>query len=958
MSYWNARSVANKTASLYDYLSNGNCDLLILTETWLRKIEDDLDENKVTLSKLLPDGFQIKHTPRPDWRIGGGVAVIFSDTLSTKVQTCFTQKKFQQFESMSIRMNLRNTSFYLTVIYRPPPSQRNNLKLKCFWKDWSELLSLHARNNSDFIIVGDLNLHLDVANDHNTLKFNSLIEEFNLKQHIQEKTHVQGHTLDILITNSTSEIASEIAVFDPYFCNDSGQPVKDHFMIKWHMKGTKKIVTPEKFVTRDWKNLCHNRFNQDLTKALSESISQSTDLVKTYFDVLEGLRDEHVPLKTKKKSYKLNPWYSDELRAMKTKRRQLERKWIKSQSSSDNHLYKQQCYEYYKCLRKTIISYNRNLISENNSDQKKLHSIANKLLGNQSKVQYPECSSIKELADSFMNFFINKVKGIREELPVNSSLPNIRNHSVPQLSTFEIATEAEILRLVQSMANKHCKLDPVPTWVLKKHLDQLIPLITKIINQSLETGIVHPLLKSAIIRPILKNPNLDHTKFENFRPVSNLPFLAKVLEKVVYTRLNNHLTTNHLLQVNQSAYKKYHSTETVMIKIQNDILTSLDKDKVVALVTLDISAAFDTVDQHRLLNCFNSTYGLSGTVLQWMKSYLSNRTQRVLLHNCESFVALLEHGFPQGAVLAGILYNMYSSPLHTEVESHPVDHHSYADDNNFYIAFSIKNKDAALDSLQDCLGSAKNWLNTNLLQVNDDKTKVIYFTPRKDTSFVQNPITVGAYQIFPTTPIKYLGIHIDSLLNLEIHINKLTSTAYFYLRNISKIRKYLDTDSAKSLVQSVVVSRIDYCNSLLSKAPQRLTNKLQRVQNHAARIIYKKKKRDHITPVLKELHWLPVRSRIDFKILLLTYKCLIGVAPLYLRDLISYYSPPRNLRSNTVLTGTLVLHRFNRLKHGGRAFSVVAPQLWNRLPTEIRNANTVLSFKSMLKTHLFRQFFE
>ena len=123
MSYWNARSVANKTASLYDYLSNGNCDLLILTETWLRKIEDDLDENKVTLSKLLPDGFQIKHTPRPDGRIGGGVAVIFSDTLSTKVQTCFTQKKFQQFESMSIRMNLRNTSFYLTVIYRPPPSR-------------------------------------------------------------------------------------------------------------------------------------------------------------------------------------------------------------------------------------------------------------------------------------------------------------------------------------------------------------------------------------------------------------------------------------------------------------------------------------------------------------------------------------------------------------------------------------------------------------------------------------------------------------------------------------------------------------------------------------------------------------------------------------------------------------------------------------------------------------------
>ena len=189
-----------------------------------------------------------------------------------------------------------------------------------------------------------------------------------------------------------------------------------------------------------------------------------------------------------------------------------------------------------------------------------------------------------------------------------------------------------------------------------------------------------------------------------------------------------------------------------MLKIQNDILSYLDQDKIVALVTLDISAAFDTVDHQRLLNCFKFTYGITGTALKWLESYLSGRTQRVSIDNHESFIALLEYGFPQGAVLAGILYNMYSGPLHIELKKHPVDHHAYADDKGTYIAFTIKNQDSAVRSLQNCVNSAKDWLNTNLLQVNDDKTKIIYFTPKKDTSFIKNPIFAGSDMISEKIP--------------------------------------------------------------------------------------------------------------------------------------------------------------------------------------------------------------
>ena len=588
---------------------------------------------------------------------------------------------------MSLVLNLSNTSFCLTVIYRPPPSRRNNLKLKSFWKEWADLLTLHISSNFDFVIVGDLNLHLDIANSSNTSKFLSILDEFNLTQHIQEKTHVDGHTLDILVTSSSSDIASQISVFDLNFCTDKGEPIKDHYAIKWNMIGAKKEVQEEKFATRSWKNFCHESFGVDLNISLLASINKSSDLVITYNSILEDLIETHAPLKIKTKSRKLNPWYSDDLKVMKRRRRQLERKAKKSKSNADKYLYKQNCHAYYRHLRISVLNHNKKLISDTNGDQKKLHSIANKLLGNSIKPKYPDSTSNKELADSFMKFFIEKVKLIREDLPVNSNhnhtptLYSSGTNSPPILSSFEPATETEITELIKSMPSKQCKLDPVPTWVLKKHLNSLVPVITEIVNQSLMSGVVHPSLKSAVIRPILKSPTLDHNKFENFRPVSNLPFLAKVLEKVVYNRLNTHLETNQLLPCNQSAYKKCHSTETAILKVQNDILTSLDQDKVVALILLDISAAFDTVDHHRLLECFSSNYGLTGTVLKWMESYLSNRSQKVSVYNCESFTSQMEHGFPQGAVLAGILYNMYSAPLHKEVQKHPPDHHGYADDN-------------------------------------------------------------------------------------------------------------------------------------------------------------------------------------------------------------------------------------------------------------------------------------
>ena len=189
-------------------------------------------------------------------------------------------------------------------------------------------------------------------------------------------------------------------------------------------------------------------------------------------------------------------------------------------------------------------------------------------------------------------------------------------------------------------------------------------------------------------------------------------------------------------------------------------------------------------------------------------------------------------------------------------------------------------------------------------------------------------------------------------MNVSAHVSKVIKSANYQLRNIGKIRKILNTDTTKSAIVSLVTSRLDYCHGLLCGIINELLCRLQKVQNNAVRVASRSKKYDHITPVLKDLHWLPIRKRIEFKILLLTFKCMQGCAPLYLRKLLVKQANTRTLRSNVLQIPNTNLKRF-----GDKAFCAYAPRLWNELPDNIKAADSVQNFKKQLKTLLFRKEF-
>ena len=528
-------------------------------------------------------------------------------------------------------------------------------------------------------------------------------------------------------------------------------------------------------------------------------------------------------------------------------------------------------------------------------------------------------------------------------------------------SRFKLASVEDIKKLISKSNNKTCDLDVTPTAIIKSFSDQLAPAITIIINKSLETGTVPSSYKKGIVIPSLKKPSLDSSLKQSFRPVTNLINMSKLLEKVVSKQLVEHLNENKLLPSSQSAYRKKFSTETSLLNLTNKVLYNLDKGRCTLLVKLDISAAFDTVDHQRLLHRYSQYFGLSETVLLWMKSYLSGRSQIIQVGSAKSKEQPVCTGFPQGVTLAGIKYNMFSTPVHDIADKHEVDHEGYADDSNLFVSFDICDvveTSSAVEKLEACLSDLCSWMLINRLKLNSSKTEVILFYPPRLENIVATSglrISMSGHDLDIKKQIETLGVILDCNMKMEKQVNNVSKVSFFHLRKITRVRNRLNQNISRTLVTTLVTSRMDYCNSLLCSLPKKSIKKLQKAQNAAAKAITLATRRQHVTPILRKLHWLPISYRADYKVLLLTYRMLNSMAPESLASLITKYEPRRNLRSAS--ENFLKRPCIPKNKYGHRAMSNVAPFLWNSLPSAVRQATSVGAFKTMLKTHFFTEHF-
>src|SRR6478609_9754728 len=284
----------------------------------------------------------------------------------------------------------------------------------------------------------------------------------------------------------------------------------------------------------------------------------------------------------------------------------------------------------------------------------------NSLLSRTLPESLPTFSSASNLVTSFLNFFTDKITKLSASFP---SVPLISPHCPPpvlppNLFQFLPATTAEVRKIILTSSSTTCCLDSIPTSLLKSCIDVLITPITTLVNLSLSEGSFPANFKTATVRPLLKKHSLPHEDLSSYRPISNLNFVSKVLERLIHTRLTNYLQSFPSLCPFQSAYRRCHSTETALIRIHNDLALAINQQKVSALVLLDLSAAFDTIDHHILIQRLTSTFGISGSALSLLSSYLVNRSQFVSIGSSCSASSDLHTGVPQGSVLGPLLFTL------------------------------------------------------------------------------------------------------------------------------------------------------------------------------------------------------------------------------------------------------------------------------------------------------------
>ena len=663
------------------------------------------------------------------------------------------------------------------------------------------------------------------------------------------------------------------------------------------------------------------------------------------------------PLKLAKSSAsssKPPPWINDRVRSIRRSCRQAERKW-KSSKDLQNHIAMKTLLKELNCIiKEERAKYFSNLIASNHRNPRVLFSTINSLL-HRSPVPSEIVSS--ERCEAFQAFFLDKVSTIRAQIiPLLCTLP----HRVvgQTLNSFVPVSQSDLLKIISSMKSSFSPADALPSRFLKEASPFLSTDILAIFNKSLSSGVIPSIFKSAIVQPLLKKSNLDSSNLNNFRPISKLPFLSKALEKVVYSQLLTFLNDNALFELFQSGFRSQHSTETALLKVLNDIRMNSDVGKCTVLMLLDLSAAFDTIDHNILLDRLENWVGVTGSSLEWFRSYLSGRTFAVSIGNASSGHAGLTCGVPQGSILGPLLFCIYLLPLGHIIRNFDVSFHFYADDTQIYFAIdppdSVKTSETSpVSPLLSCLHAIKSWMSNNYLMLNNSKTETIVFGPKSRREGINQLLTGEGIQC--TQEVRNLGVLFDADLKFTKHFSNITKTAIYQIRNIAKIRSFISFNTAETLIHAFVTNHLDYCNSLFSGLPKTSINRLQLIQNTAARILTKSRKYDHITPVLASLHWLPVAFRIDFKIVLFAFKALHGSAPVYIRDLLTKNEPTRTLRSAD--KHLLTPPDTKLVTEGGRSFADRAPFLWNKLPLEIKRATSVCHFKSLLKTHYFRMAF-
>lgn len=916
-----------------------NFDLIGISESHLSTSIPDSDIN-------IPN-YNVMRRDRN--RQGGGVLLYVHDRF-----TCVRRPDLESpsLEMLWVEITLRNHNVLVGVCYRPPNQSAQDVDV--FIDGLQDTLeSITGPANQSIVLLGDFNDRCtawdsDHVNSELGQKLVNLVASLNLFQLIQTPTRNEN-LLDLLITDSPG-----------YFTDvDTLSPINDldHHVIH----GTLALSTPKaySFKRKVWLYELGNyaRLNNlflltdwdeffSASQNLDELTYRLTDLVLEYAE--ECIPNKIVTIRSRDK-----PGMTSEIRKLFRVAKRLHRRAKRTKNPDHVEHFRnarREAKSAFRTARSNFYTDIANKILDPTTSCKTYWKLSKLVYGNKVAKGIPDMldndSPVSDAAGKAALF--NKFFSDQCSLPPGSDadpLPDFQAATDSNLSVIT-TTPGEVRKILTSLNTaKAVGPDGISNRILRECADSLSVPLARLFNWSLQLGRFPTPWKLANVVPVYKKS--DRQKVENYRPVSLLSTLSKVLERIVHSRLYDYCMENNLLTEKNSGFKRQDSTVNQLLHITNIIGNALDQKEDACLVFLDISKAFDRV-WHRGLLFKLRQFGIHGNLLQWFSSYLEHRKQQVAVDGETSEALLITAGVPQGSILGPLLFLIYINDLVDKLECNP---HLFADD-TFLLDFFVNPVLSSIRVNRD-LAIIHDW--GIIWKVFFNPLKTMYMVATKKTRPINYPDPV-----FNGTPIekveshKHLGLYITQNFTWGHHIGCTLVKASRRVHLISQVRHLLPRRSLCSLYSNMVLPIIEYCDVIYDNCTLRDSLALENIQRRAALICTGAYRHTSNDSLLAELGWQPLRIRRQIHKLCLFYKIKNLLTPEYLRQIIPR-QPVNDYRLRSTSNANIPIP-FSRLSSTRNAFVHSTVKLWNSLPVNIRSVNSLNTFTLKLKAHLYRQY--
>ena len=924
----NAQSIPAHYPDLLSTFETKDIHAVLVSETFLKPCLP-------STSYALP-GFHLIRNDRIG-KGGGGVAIYLRSHIPFNIVTKSPAVYSESAEYLFIELLFGSLKLLLGVFYSP--SMRID-----YFSNFETLLENHMPHSDHTIIMGDFNTCL-IKNDSRSKRLVDIIKSSNLNTlNFKNATHFFPGCLPSLLDLSLVSSLDYVSAHGQL----SAEAFSYHDLLYLSYKIRPPKVKPTIVMRRSFKNFKNDNFMSDLKLIDWDAVLNADtidDKVNIFNSILIDLFDKHAPLRPIKLKHLPAPWLTTDIRTAMAKRNRAKSKYKLSPTAENLSKYKHlrnKCNRLCRTAQRNYIN-----ISLNCGNCAKAWKFLNSMGISRDRHTATVASDVDIEA---LNTFLSRVPlldHVTKSVTINSIL-STSNQNFESFNFTPVSCK-DIRKHITAVSSEAIGCDGVSRRMICLSLDLTLTVLSHIINFSLSSGSFPSIWRIAHVLPIPKITN--PSSFSHYRPISILPFLSKVIERVVYSELSLHLSKHQFLSPYQSGFRLGHSTTTALIKICDDIRYGIDNQQLSIITLLDFSNAFNTVD-HDILIAILRSLNLSPIAIEWFRSYICGRVQCIRANNTFSSFSDLRAGVPQGGILSPLLFSIFINSI---TKSLTLPFHIYADDLQIYVTAPIDSLHSAIATLNSNLLSVSSWSKSFGLSINAAKSQIALFGSRQLLSKIHfpslSPVLFGGTMLEFHSSIKNLGLTMDSSLSWVPHISEVSKKFVAVICRLRRWKNLLPTKTKIFLAQTLLLPLLDYADACYCDLPQTLLNKLDRLQNMAIRFIFGLKKYDHITEYRLQLKWLTIRQRRNLHILTLLYTILFHpYTPNYLKTKFTFLGSNHSLNLRSQDDNKLELP-LSRTQAYGDSFTVKAAVLWNTLPHELRQSKSVHIFKRQVKSY-------